>query len=673
MTNPLWFELDIEAAGDRIRIAARGCRGERPAAHNLAARLTLDTLSALATKVGRTARAARALELDLVNEMQSLHEEVLQGEIRDVFMQLLEAARCAKEPRLLVRLFADDRTLKGVPWEALCKASTTEGFWGTDSKIIFARGANSPEPWQPRDVDGAVRILAIAPGNEQQALTNLQQALAPAIEAGEVEWLDPIAGPDVSPQFLYDRLRRGVSPHIVHFIGHGGIHSSGKPTLRLADDEDGEEVWIPVEALARELSASFAETLSLVVLEACEGAKSGLLGNAAEILVKAGADAVVAHLWPIKADIAHTCSKEFYQALTAAEQTSGDVGASMSAARHTLLAHGAQAFSPVLYLRCPQSVIFEFDQRRIVPPGSKRTQKLIPTALQALLEKPFTLVLGDLDADRLAFRKDLQVFMQENGDAADEQASLSALTQRCVMRFGQEVLQSLFQQSLSAGLTEQPPLPIEALAEHIGPGVHFTLLWRPHLERAIAAKHPDRNIFAIQPSNAGEINKPRIVKRLAGSNVWKMEPILPKRFDVDNDIIVLRLYGGYSPEPRPIFSPPVLTEDDHIHGLLGVEGSLRPATWLEELLSRPRIYPGLYVGLSVLDFRHRMLLRWIYDRRPAPQGSVAILDPASDVREPEIWDSGGGLPGAGRIAPIRESPEQLADFLHAMTPAGGRR
>jgi hypothetical protein len=70
----------------------------------------------------------------------------------------------------------------------------------------------------------------------------------------------------------------------------------GRPALRVADDEDGEEVWITAEALARELSASFYDELRLVILEACEGAKAGALGSAAEILAKAGADAVVAHL-----------------------------------------------------------------------------------------------------------------------------------------------------------------------------------------------------------------------------------------------------------------------------------------------------------------------------------------------------------------------------------------
>jgi hypothetical protein len=133
---------------------------------------------------------------------------------------------------------------------------------------------------------------------------------------------------------------------------------------------------------------------------------------------------------------------------------------------------------------------------------------------------------------------------------------------------------------------------------------------------------------------------------------------------------VLRLYGGYSAEPRPVFSPPQLTEDDHIHGLLGADG-LRPPAWMEELLSRPRTQPGLFVGLSILDFRHRMLLRWLYDQRPAPRDSLAVLGLTAASNETEIWDSGGGLPGTARIAAITEDFAQLASQLDAWSPGEG--
>lgn len=663
----MWLELELDTSEQGVKVAARGSRGERPATHIMPPERGIDALTTFANKVGRAVRGGKQLDPALVADAQALHGDLFQGDLRDVLVRLGEAS---KEGPLLIRLFLNNRALQAIPWEALCKAGTSEGFLGTDPKFLVARGVTSSDPWEPREVRGAVRVLAIAPGTDEQSVGVLRDALASSIDAGEIEWLDPIAGPDISPRVLFDRLRRGKSPHVVHYLGHGGLDMAGRPSLRMADDEDGEEVWITAEALGRELGASFCEELRLVILEACEGAKAGALGSAAEIIAKAGADAVVAHLWPVKADVARACSSAIYRSLTSAERSQGDIGASVAAARRTLLAQSAEAFSPVLFLRGSDSVIFNFEGRRVAKPGGKKKSKAIAPALQSLLERSFTMVLGDIDDDIRSLHAELTQFMKENGDENVEGLSLSALTQRCTLRFGQDVLHSLFQQALAQSTQLAAPPLVDALSRFIAPGVHVTLLWRPYLERAIADRFPQRTVYAIQPALSGLSGKPRVVKRAAGATMWKMEPMLPKRFDLDNEMIVLRLYGGYSAEPRPIFSPPVLTEDDHIHGLLGAEGSRLPS-WMEELLARTRIQPGLFVSLSILDFRHRMLLRWLYDQRPAPENSLALLLPDADASEGEIWDSGGGLPGTGRIAAIREDPASLASMLDVFEPGGG--
>ncbi|WP_437642403.1 CHAT domain-containing protein [Sorangium sp. So ce854] len=657
----MWLEIELDISGDEVRVNARGSRGERPAGHAISSEKGLAALQTFASKIGRAVRGGKSLDPAAVSDSQALHEEVFKGELRDVLARLGEVS---KGGPLLVRLFARDHALQAIPWEALCRPGTSEGFLGTDPRVLFARGVTSSEPWEPREVKGAVRVLGIAPGTGARALDVLREALAPSIDAGEVEWLDPIAGPEISARALFDRLRRGKSPHVVHWLGHGGVDLSGKPVLRVSDDEDGEEAWITAEALGRELSAAFCEELRLVILEACEGARAGALGSAAEILARAGADAVVAHLWPVKADVARACSTELYRALTGASLGQGDIGASVSAARRTLLSQSAEAFSPILYLRGSDSVVFNFQGRRVARPGKKGRSRALAPALQGLLERPFTMVLGDLEDDRAALQRELEQFMQESGEPAAQAMSLSALTQRCVLRFGQEVLHSLFQQALTASPVATAPPLVEALARFVRPGVHVTLLWRPCLERAIAQKLPQRTVYAIQPSLLGAGGKPRVVKRAAGAATWKMDPVMPRRFDLDSEIVVLRLYGGYSAEPRPIFSPPLLTEDDHIHGPLGADGA-RPPLWMEELLARPRVQPGLFVALSSLDFRHRMLLRWLYDQRPAPPDSLAVLAPGVEGSEIEIWGNGGGLPGTGHIAATTGDLVELAEQLDA--------
>jgi hypothetical protein len=304
------------------------------------------------------------------------------------------------------------------------------------------------------------------------------------------------------------------------------------------------------------------------------------------------------------------------------------------------------------------------DEEPLATPAGEQEPRHLAPALKALLCRPFTMVLGDLDEDQIALRRELAQFMEDNGDKPEASTSLTALTQQCVLRFGHEVFHTLFQQAITGRREPLPPL-VEALGRLIPPGAHITLLWRPYLERALARHQPGRTLYAIQPSLVGSSARPRIVKRAAGATTWRLEPMMPRRFDLDNDIVVLRMYGGYTAEAHPIFSQALLTEDDYLHGLLGPEG-LKPPSWMADLLARPRTQPGLFVGLSVLDWRHRLLLRWLYDQRPAPAESVAILTPKADPSEPEVWDSGGGLPGAGRIAPIVGEPAELAPLLGSL-------
>jgi hypothetical protein len=91
--------------------------------------------------------------------------------------------------------------------------------------------------------------------------------------------------------------------------------------------------------------------------------------------------------------------------------------------------------------------------------------------------------------------------------------------------------------------------------------------------------------------------------------------------------------------------------------------SVRSLGWIDELLSQPRTRPGLFAGLLLRKWRHRMLLRWLYDERPPPKDSLAIVPPVANLTEPAIWDSGGWLEGAGRVAVITEELEQLAALL----------
>jgi hypothetical protein len=369
----------------------------------------------------------------------------------------------------------------------------------------------------------------------------------------------------------------------------------------------------------------------------------------------------------VKADTARTCSVTLYRALTGAD--GGDIGASVAAARRTLLAGSAEGFSPVLYLRGNGSAIFDFEGRRVARPAAKRGNKRLASALVGLLESPFTLVLGDVQHGDVDLRQEIAAFMEENGDTATQDLPLSTLAERCFLRHGPDALHSVFHQALTASMSKPAPPLVASLGRLVPPGVHVTRLWHPHLERAIAEAQPDRNVYAVQPALSQPGGKPRIIKRAAGTAAWKVEPALPRQLDAQRDIVVLRVYGGYSAELRPILSRPLVTEDDHILGML-TGGGVRPPPWMNELLARPRIQPGLFLGVSVHYAGDRALLRWLYDEHPAPEGSLAILTPEADPGDAAIWDGGGAFPGMGHVAVVTEDPEQLVPLLDELERGG---
>lgn len=365
--EPLFeVEVVIESLGVELRATARGSRGERPPPHSVGASITIERLEAFSQQVQRAVRTRRPLEGEVLDEARALRSALIAGGIRDLVTRMEEAS---KGSFVVHRLVLSDRNLQAIPWEAMGDPATTAGFWGTDPHVQLLRGVTTPDAWAPRDVRGPVRILAIAPNSGELSLNLLRTTLAESIAAGEIEWLNPITQAMASKRTIFDAIRRSKTPHIIHFLGHAGMDPNGNPILRLADDDDGEETWLQVQVFADELKACFAGDLRLVQLEACEGAQPGAFGSAAEIFARAGADAVIAHLWPVRADVAHACSQAFYRALTSRNQKSGDVARSLHDARRTILSrfHGsAEAFSPVLYLRAPHPAFFDF-QRRFAP------------------------------------------------------------------------------------------------------------------------------------------------------------------------------------------------------------------------------------------------------------------------------------------------------------------
>ena len=664
-----WMEIEVRTDGDIVRIAGRGPHGERARERELGGGFTTQKLLAFRVLVGNAIARAQALGGDALAQARALHEAVFAGELRDLLVTL---SATSPGERLLLRWMIEDPNLQAVPWEALCRPESSHGFLAGAADVLVARGVHTVKPWQPRELRRALLVLPVLAIPDPSVLGGLASALREHIDSGAIELLPAIEGDAARNPILFERLRSGPSPHVLHFLGHGGFDDQRNPVIRLADDPDGERSLLPIEVFAEELRANF-NTMRVVYLQACSGARPGVFASAAELLVRSGVDAVVAHLWPVRAEVARAAALDFYSHLIGARTGSGDIGASVQASRRTLLASSADGFSPVLYLRGPDSRLFDLEGRRVrpPPPATATSTGELPVPLRALLDGPYALVLGEPWDDETAtevrarLREGLLQALQTR-EEAEATTPLFSLAQRHALQAGRLRLDRLFQrivQTVHAD-TDAPTL-IDALARRLRPGVHATLSWLPLLEHALARRHPDALIYAIQPGLPGHDERRMIMVRRPGEDDWEeVEHLPPLR--LDDTFVILRVYGGTSPEARPVLVSPRLTEDDYIEGHAELRYII-PPEWDNQIMGWLRTRPALCVGLSALDWRHRMLLRWLYDQRPPPTGSVAVL--AEGQRERELWEKrGGGLPGGSPVAVVQEPAAALVRALENEQP-----
>jgi hypothetical protein len=180
--------------------------------------------------------------------------------------------------------------------------------------------------------------------------------------------------------------------------------------------------------------------------------------------------------------------------------------------------------------------------------------------------------------------------------------------------------------------------------------VHTTLLRHPWLELCLAEQQPERTIYVIQHGDESTM----ILRREAGQDDWQEQDGPPAVIDADEDIVLLRPYGGYTPEQ--VFARPLLTEDDYVHGIGDIERAL-PQDIANTVLSTLSYRPALLLGLSMHTIHHRLLLCRLFPRG-VPRGSIAVIDPEDGERT--LWEKGSGLPGKGEGVEVLEiSMEEL--------------
>jgi hypothetical protein len=247
-----------------------------------------------------------------------LFDALFRDDLHDGMLRSVsEASHQGSGLRIRLRL-ADCPELAELPWEFLYDRQRNR-FLSLSHHTPLIRYLELPDPPRPLAVDVPLRVLTmIASPNGylrldvEQEWSKLHEALGDLEQAGRVR-LERLESATLSA--LQRRLRRGEY-HIFHFIGHGGFDPQRQDGVLVCEDGTGQEHRVSGEELGALLNDH--GPMRLVVLNACEGARSGTtdpFSGTAQSLVQQGLPAVIAMQFEITDQAAIIFSHELYAAV----------------------------------------------------------------------------------------------------------------------------------------------------------------------------------------------------------------------------------------------------------------------------------------------------------------------------------------------------------------------
>jgi hypothetical protein len=259
--------------------------------------------------------------------------------------------------------------LADVPWEYLYDPERRR-FLCLSTSTPVIRFLELPDPVRALRVTGPLRMLVVIANPQEPYVDeldverewqNLNEALRGVVSAGQVE-IERLAPPTLSRM---DTQLRHNRYHVLHFIGHGHFDPVVGHGELLFQDENGRGVPIGGAELGTLLYDH--RSLRLAVLNACEGARAGLvdpLAGVAQTLVQQRIPAVVAMQFEISDTAAIIFSHTLYQMLA----LGNPIDMAVAHARRAIYAAPdmTQWAAPVLHLRAPDGKIFDVAPRRKV-------------------------------------------------------------------------------------------------------------------------------------------------------------------------------------------------------------------------------------------------------------------------------------------------------------------
>ncbi|MEZ4710595.1 MAG: CHAT domain-containing protein [Caldilineaceae bacterium] len=249
---------------------------------------------------------------------QALFDAVMVSEIRSLYdMSQLQADQKGKGLRLKLRILSP--RLAALPWEFLYDPRQGE-YITLSRRTPLIRYIDLPKPPQPLTVELPLRILGMIVSPQDMQALDVQkerQRVERAIELLQKQnqinltWLQGHTWRD-----LQQAMRSG-SWHIFHFIGHGGFDKNTDEGFVILADEQNQARPLVATQLARMLADH--QSLRLVMLNACDGAKAGqtdVFSSTASILIRRGVPSVVAMQYEITDRAAIEFARSFYEAVS---------------------------------------------------------------------------------------------------------------------------------------------------------------------------------------------------------------------------------------------------------------------------------------------------------------------------------------------------------------------
>ncbi|HEX3554312.1 MAG TPA: SUMF1/EgtB/PvdO family nonheme iron enzyme [Thermoanaerobaculia bacterium] len=295
-----------------------------------------------------------------------LFQAVFRGDVEVFWRRRLDEARAAgRGLRLRLRLSSPE--LWDWPWEYLYDPK--RGFLALSAKTPVVRYVEMTDSGGPLRVAPPLRILLVTanppgfPGLAvEQEIADLEAALAPLKRRVEVVSLK-----GASRSSLTERLDETF--HVLHLIGHGSM-GQGEGGALILEDANGDADPVSGQELSLILSAQ--PKLRLVVLNACEGARShpsSPFTSVAQALVKEGIPAVVAMQFAITDFAALSFSRYFYNGVASRKP----VDRAISEARHAMAVDRIPEWgTPVLVMRSPDGHLFERSRREALAAAARK-------------------------------------------------------------------------------------------------------------------------------------------------------------------------------------------------------------------------------------------------------------------------------------------------------------